>query len=206
MSHRLPSPAHRQRGAVLVFALIALLVLLIGGVVMVRSMQTTLFGAGNYGFKRDLVNQSERAVQAVYDAFDTGALKDPLTREKALVSGNYSAKLLPTNEQGIPNALLMKDADFGALASAADISVPNFGVTIRYVVDRMCLDEGPANEKLCSMAGERTGGKSGNEQISVSNSTSAGAAVTQMRPVYRISMRVRGPRGTESFFQSTFAQ
>ncbi len=202
------SPAgRRQQGAVLLFALIALVVLLIGGVVMVRSMQTTLFGAGNYGFKRDLVNQSERAVQSVYDAFSDGALKDALTRETSLKSSNYSASLLTTTTHGIPEALL-DDSKFAAVGTTSnDIKVDKLGVSIRYLVDRMCIagHAGPANETNCSMSGTRIDGSSANEQINAARGSAGGAGATPLQPIYRITVRVTGPRGTESFFQTTFA-
>lgn len=206
-SLRRPATAHQQQGAVLVFALIALVALLIGGVVMVRSMQTTLFGAGNYGFKRDLVNQGERAVQNVYDAFADGALKDAVTRETSLKSSNYSASLLTTTTHGIPEALL-DDSKFDAVGTTSnDIKVDNMGVSIRYLVDRMCLagHVGPANEIKCSMAGTRIDGASANEQINAARGSAGGEGANPLQPIYRVTVRVTGPRGTESFFQTTFA-
>ncbi len=44
--------ASRQRGVVLIFTLIALLILTIGAVALMRSMNTALFGAGNLAFRR----------------------------------------------------------------------------------------------------------------------------------------------------------
>jgi type IV pilus assembly protein PilX len=52
----------RQRGVVLIFTLIILLILTIGAVALMRSMNTSLFSAGNLAFRRDLVNQGEQAV------------------------------------------------------------------------------------------------------------------------------------------------
>ena len=203
------SPLSRQRGAVLVFALIALVVLLIGGVVMVRSMQTTLISAGNFGFKRDLVNQSERAVDRAYATFAVGGLLEGnATRFNALPAANYAASMLPTNDQGIPNALLVDDTAFAAVGRTANDIVTAQGVRIRYVIDRMCIAgyTGAADPESCSMAGPRPGmGISATAQLNVGVKTKAGPAVTVLQPIYRVTMRVTGPRGTESFFQSTFA-
>ena len=52
----------RQRGVVLLFSLIALVIMLIVAVALVRSFNNSLFTAGNIGFKRDMQNQSEAAV------------------------------------------------------------------------------------------------------------------------------------------------
>ena len=76
-AHAHPS-AHRrtQRGVVMLFGLIALAIMLIGAAAMVRSMNASLFNAGNLGFKRDLTNQAERAVSTVITALQTGGLGD----------------------------------------------------------------------------------------------------------------------------------
>jgi type IV pilus assembly protein PilX len=200
------SPRGAQKGAVLIFVLIALALLLIGGVAMVRSMNVTLFNAGNYAFKRDLVNQSERAVDAAYTSFGSGALAVAAVREKALVSANYSGALLPSNPQGIPMALL-DDAEFAKAGLAANDIKVDPGVVIRYVVDRLCASghEGPANQTVCTMAGPGTIGVSTDEQINATQNTTGGQGASSLQPVYRISVRVIGPRGTESYFQSTFA-
>jgi type IV pilus assembly protein PilX len=195
-----------QRGAVLIFALVALVVLLVGAVAMVRSLNISLFTSGNYGFKRDLVNQSERAMAAAFAVFDTGgSLEDPTARQNHQASKNYSATILAANKQGIPEALI-DDSKFDAVGkSSNDIVVADQSVTVRYVVDRLCINPGVADETQCTMAGETLTGVSASEQINARYTTVGGAGASALQPVYRISIRVSGPRGTQSFFQSTFA-
>ena len=62
----------RQRGVVLLFCLVILVILLAGGVAVVRSMNSSMFSAGNLAFKRDLLNQGEQAVSQVLRAFAAG--------------------------------------------------------------------------------------------------------------------------------------
>ena len=64
--------ASSERGVVLLFSLIALVVLLIAAVALMRSFNTSLFTSGNIAFKRDLQNQGERAVDKVLTAFRSG--------------------------------------------------------------------------------------------------------------------------------------
>ena len=66
---QLPS---RERGVVLIFTLIILLILTIGGAALVRSMQNSLFTAGNLAFRRDLMNQGEQAVSTALKQFKAG--------------------------------------------------------------------------------------------------------------------------------------
>ena len=58
LGHGTPRRA-AQRGVVLLYSLIALVIMLIAAIALVRSFQTSLFNAGNLGFKRDMRNQSE---------------------------------------------------------------------------------------------------------------------------------------------------
>ena len=79
-------PASRQRGVVLLFSLIALVVLLIAAVALMRSFNTSLFMSGNVAFKRDLQNQGERAMDSVLTEFRTGALNTATARSELDVS------------------------------------------------------------------------------------------------------------------------
>ena len=205
----LHTPKQQQRGIVLVFALITLVILLIGAVAISRSINASQFTVGNIGFKRDLTNQGERALQIALDAVrGTGALAAVTTRNTNLPSANYSATLLATNAQGIPNALL-SDTTFAAVGVATnDITVTDMSVTIRYVIDRMATTTGSCNSSSCTMANQTVFGGGSSEWIN--SQTNSGAAnnanpsAVPEQPIYRITLRVRGPRNTLSFFQSTF--
>jgi type IV pilus assembly protein PilX len=205
---RRPSRGGTQRGVVLVFALITLVILLIGAVAVSRSINASQFMSGNLGFKRDLSNQGERALQAVMNAVRTGPLADVTARNDDLKSANYKATLLPTNAQGIPTALL-SDGEFEKVGSAdRDIQIDDMSVKVRYVIDRLASTTGNCGPSQCALANQTTFGGGSSEWINsqgnsgVSKDPNPGAAPQQ--PVYRISVRVRGARGTLSFFQSTF--
>lgn len=195
-----------QRGAVLLFALIALVILLIGAAALMRSMNTSMFTAGNFAFKRDLTNQGERAMAAVLDLVQSGALASAATREGNSSANNYSASILPANDQGIPQALLT-DTAFGTVGvSSNDIVLADMGVTIRYVVDRLCQAAGPASQDACTLAGNPLpAGSSASELLRAEDGSSGGVGAVAPQVVYRVSIRVDGPRRTQSFYQSTFS-
>lgn len=181
---------------VLVFALITLVILLIGAVAISRSLTSSQLVLGNIGFKRDLTNQGERALQIAMDIVrDNGALATEAARNSNLKSANYSASLLPTNPQGIPTALLSDD-QFGAIGTAAnDVKVEDMGITIRYVIDRLAPTDGACSSDTCTMATQKVFGSASNELIK---------PPPPEQPIFRITLRVAGPRKTLSFFQSTF--
>jgi len=205
--HRTPA-LHGQRGAVLLFGLVVLAVMLIGSVALVRSVELSLFNAGNLGFKRDLGNQSERAAAAARDLLTSGALSTPAARESHARASNYSAAVLPSNEQGIPRALL-DDAGFGLVGDAVnDIVVLENGVVvarIRWLLERLCRDQGPLLPSSCLRVDDDLPGSSATDLLNAENPSVGGPGAIAMSTYYRLSVRVVGARGTRGFFQSSYA-
>lgn len=209
--------ASRQRGVILLFSLVALVVMLLAAVALVQSFGTSLFMSGNIAFKRDLQNQGERAVDKVLNAFRVGGpLDSPAERANNLASSNYSATALPGDAQGIPNALL-NDATFAGIGSSANDITPaseptlvNQAVSIRYVIDRMCAatgNETALGATQCVLASNPVpAGGSASNLLGADRAplcaTCASAAPQGV--VYRLSIRVTGPRNTQAFYQSTF--
>jgi type IV pilus assembly protein PilX len=198
---------HRQRGVVLIFTLIILLILTIGAVALMRSMNSSLTSAGNLAFRRDLTNQGEQAVANVMTAFKAGgALSTSAVTDSNVPANNYSATMLATNAQGVPNILLSQDSTFnstGFTSSANDVAgAPDLpgglsSISIRYVVDRMCTNTGAtvANQCVQSSAAPLGGTANGSQSVTPPSAT-----------VYRLSVRVSGARSTQVFLQTTFTR
>jgi type IV pilus assembly protein PilX len=201
MRHAMQPRVSRQRGVVLIFTLIILLILTIGAVALMRSMNTSLTSAGNLAFRRDLANQGEQAVSNVMTAFKAGgALSTSAVTDANVPANNYSAIMLATNAQGVPNILLSQDSTFngtGYTSSANDITGATSDITIRYVIDRMCTAAGPtvANECVQSSAAPLGGTANGSQSVTPPAAT-----------VYRLSVRVSGARSTQVFLQTTFTR
>lgn len=202
-------PARRQRGAVLIISLIVLVVMLISAAALMRSFDISLTTAGNLAFKRDLAQQSEQAAEAILMRFRTGgALVGTTARETNNVALNYSATVLPSNPQGIPNTLLANDATFSGAWTGGDIDAGQ-GITLRYVVDRMCTTSGGGSETPdnCSVADAslQPGGSSSEWQRAERASVGGARGAVAQPVVYRLTIRATGPRDTQSFFQTTFS-
>ena len=180
----------RQRGIVLVVTLIALMILLLTSVALIRSTDANLQIAGNLAFKRDLINQAERAVPQIQTVFTTGALSGVGARENTSVANNYYATVQASNDSGIPDVLMaIDDSNANNIYDAAS------GVTIRYVIDRMCLAQGAITAQTCNLAGNDT-------------PPACDAPCQQLPtyyPVYRLTLRVTGPKNTEAYLQTTFS-
>ena len=148
MKNNLLRSRRRERGVVLLFCLIILVILLAGGVAVVRSMNASLFSAGNLAFKRDLVNQGEQALATIYGQFRAGGvLATAVTADAPTL--NYKASVLATNSQGIPTALLT-DASFATVGTSSnDMIGATPDVTSRYLIERMCNTTGAATSSSC---------------------------------------------------------
>ena len=207
LSSRMPKPPRclaRQVGLVMPFMLIALVVMLISAVAMIRSFDTSLILAGNLGFKRDLVNEGERGVAAAFAELKlagnnfTPTSSSSSTSTASFANLNYSAVMLPTNSQGVPTALV-DDSQFSTYGSTAnDISSTNNDqVKIRYLIDRQCNAVGVFNTQNClSMPAINV--KQGTDAIKNPNGTTNAV-------IFRISVRVTGPRNTQVYLQTTAA-
>lgn len=210
-------PPHRtrksQHGIVLIFALITLVILLIGAVAISRSLNSSQFAIGNIGFKRDLTNQGERALRAAMEAVRTGgALASITTRNTDLASANYKATMLPTNAQGIPNALLSDTTFLTVGVTSNDITINEASgaerLRVRYVIDRLATTTGNCSSSTCTMVNQSVFGGGSSEWIN--SQTNSGAAnnanpsAVPEQPIFRITLRIQGARNTMSFFQSTF--
>lgn len=190
-------PALRQRGVIMVIALITLAVLLMGAAIAMRSMNATLSSVGNFGFKRDMANRAELGIRAATTALTAGALATTASRQADNVGANYSASLLPSDASGIPLTLLnlSSPSDLnGAGVAGNEITVAAEGLRIVYLIDRFCATAGAFSQANCLVKGTQTLG----------GSAPGGALLPPPQPTYRITVRVTGPRNAYSFFQSTY--
>ncbi len=191
----MPGSLKSERGAALILALVVLLILILGGLAVMRSMNMALTSSGNLAFRRDLVNQAEQAVaKAVASSFPLGSA----ATGSANTSVNYSPVTLAANAQGIPNALL-DDTVFATVGVASnDLTSASSDVKIRYVIERLCnIATDTASADHCIVF----------EQTPVGGSAHlSGNAKTEVQPVYRVTARVLGPRNTKVFIQNTFTK
>lgn len=190
----------KQSGIATVVVLIALVIMLIAAVALIHSTGVSQVAAGNLAFRRDVTNRGEAAIAQVDTYFAPGgALNSESAKQNNLASNNYSATILPstTNSAGIPDALLESDSSFTGTWKAGDITDSAGGVTIRFIIERMCNAAGAATTANCSV---------GQLQRDTSGTAGEFKAGGGMIPVYRVSVRVSGPHNTQAFLQGTFTQ
>lgn len=186
----------RQSGVVLLIALIAVVILAIGTVALFRSSDAALFNAGNLAFKRDMTNRGELGIAAAKAALTSGALNQEATRQSDQLAIGYYATMQATGTHGVPNALIGYQS-----GKTTSVTLPTIngggGITIYYMIDRLCTATGstdPSNACVVSSIGSAKGG---------TVLPYRGQAQPPSVPVYRISVRVDGPRNSQTFLQTT---
>lgn len=204
-------PAHmqmwRQRGVVLFIALIALLVMSLAAVALIRSVDTNTMIAGNLALRQSALTSSDRGAETAMDWLEAKALANLADLDADNSAEGYYATYFPTvdaNDDGKTDdgddRLFAKNLvdEHGVL----DTNDDGQGNKIEYIIQRMCLNPAPpANDATNKcMLGEP---EIGTSSMGVKEAPEAGAIVaTSQSPVYRVTVKVTGPKNTVSYTQT----
>lgn len=187
-------PQYKQKGVVLFFALIALVVMSLAAVALIRSVDTSTIIAGNLAFKQSATTAADSGLETALNWLAT----NPITLEvdsaanKAL--GYYAT-------QAADPMTFAWDATDSRVATGYGIvaGTDASGNNIRYVIQRMCRVAGPATPGGCLFGAPVVGTNS----LGVKSSTEAGAATsTEQSTMYRITARVTSAKNTISYIQA----
>ncbi len=187
--------AARQRGVVLLVALIILVALTLAGVALMRSVDTANLVAGNMSFQQSAVHAGERSTELAIANWlqPNNALGN--TALHAHNGGNGYRAMREDPAAGVSwdafwNATLAAQAVTGAEDAA--------GNTVSYVIHRLCETVGAPHVANCAKqpAGINSGG-----------SMAAGgvAPLVNNQVYYRITTRIAGPRNTVAYIQTIVA-
>ena len=211
LSTQLTSGRSANRGIVLIMALIVLVAMTLGAVALVRSVYTTNVIAGNLAFQQSATHSADAGVEAAIVWLEnnngqpaasgaTGACVSTILACNQGAAGGYLA--LRQDPVGTQSWRDFWDANLST--SAKTLAQDSAGNTVSYVIQRLCTSQGSAqdtsNECVTSpraAAGTCAGGSSCDSQ----KDNLAGIG----QVYYRITVKVSGPRNTESFTQTTVA-
>ncbi|MEW6562753.1 MAG: hypothetical protein AB1400_05905 [Pseudomonadota bacterium] len=189
--------AQTQRGIILFVALIALIAMTLAAIALIRSVDTSTIIAGNLAFKQSGTASADVALNNASDWLNATSLSNPTALETNSAANGYYATSNGLN--------LASDATWasGTSALATGVGITNgtdtSGNAIRYVIQRMCQSTGAATTTGC-LFGAATA-NSGSQ--AVKDATEAGGGATaSASPIYRVTVRVTGPRNTVSYVQA----
>lgn len=193
----------KQNGVTLFFAMIGLVVLLLAAAALVRTVDTASLIAGNLSFRMSATSAGDRGMETAMRWLNnrvvTAAAGAPVGSQAAIdagiaatnssipVQGYYSS----TNEV----ANLFQANTWTPGGAALNLGEDN-GNTVRYVVERMCRRANTApTEQDCIYTEVDSGGS----QLSGGNPRTPSPPKNAL--IFRITVRVEGPRNTVSYIQ-----
>jgi type IV pilus assembly protein PilX len=197
---RLPSK-RRQRGLVVFIALLVMLGLALAGIALIRSTDTATRVNGNVAFKHAAVSAVDRGIEQTIHALWEAA--PTLDRTQHNPAQNYYACVRGTNGgcltsgstiPKIPDLLTTSSGCAGAGLAAGLVANDTAGNKSCFVIERMCLNTGPAVGSNCNVSTATFGADPGT--IHYTGLVRPGDAY------YRVTVRVEGPRNTVSYAQS----
>lgn len=190
-----PTPRRRmeprpQRGMALMTVLLVLALLLLAGAGAIRSADTGNVVAGNFSFKQAATQSADRAMTDALNTLSTAVVGGG--GNTAVTDRYYNTRQGAVDSRGFPSAIdwtsvSCVDPQGGAIANCA---LDNGQYRIQYVIERMCT----SNPDMSDITDIRA-------KCEFEASANAVSAST-IRLRYRVVMRVRGPRGTESWFEA----
>jgi hypothetical protein len=182
--------AHRQRGAVLLIALIVLVAMSLAGVALVRGVDMANLIAGNLAFKQGATLGGDWGAEQGRNWLQ-GQSAATLYND---VAGRYFASM-QTGIDFTASDPLQPDFDWGANSFSAGADPA--GNQVRYVVHRMC--EVAGNPASVNCVRTTTGGTGAGTKGGATYGSFALPSTSQI--YYRITVRTTGPRNTVSYVQ-----
>lgn len=179
----------RARGMVLLIVLVVLALLLLAGAGAMRAVDTGNVVSGNFAFQQAAMQAADRALT---DAMNTAAAAVAAGGGNNDVANRYySTRQTTLDSRGFPSAITWTSVTCVDPAGVVltDCATDTGEYRVQYVLERMCS----ANPDMSDINDIRA-----KCEYEASNAPSAFAIALR----YRVIMRVRGPRGTENWFEA----
>ena len=182
--------ARSQRGMVLLVVLVVLALLLLAGAGAMRAVDSGNVIAGNFSFQQAAMQSADRALtdalNTLSNAVESGGGNNDIANRY------FSTRQTTLDARGFPTSINWDNVvcvDPGGVV-LTNCSTDTGEFRIQYIVERMC-NSAPTLSDITDI------------RAKCEYEATAGALSAFSIPVrYRVVMRVRGPRGTEQWFEA----
>jgi type IV pilus assembly protein PilX len=197
-------PGARQRGVVLMIALIVLVAMTLAGIALMRSVDTTTIIAGNLAFQQSATSSGDTGTEAAATWLkNTGAGGGAGLWNNIPAQGYMAQRQDPAAGQSWDafwNAVINPSG--GPSLATTLTQDANTGNTVAYVIQRLCNAQGDPTSPGVDCAAPQTS--------TAASSSSKGAGTVALlynsAIYYRITTRIDGPRNTVSYVQVVVTQ
>ena len=192
----------RERGAILFVALIVLVAMSLAGIALMRSVDTNVLIAGNLAFRQGATAGGDWGVEdaRAWISGNAAILNQDQPPGATFYWANWQQNLDLIGNNPDP---LVADYNWSS-TDPRDLGFDTAGNQVKYVIHRLCDTAGAPNVVQCvksSLSGAGGGvpcaGCSNQIQPLGGGNVPPGTAV-----LYRITVRIAGPRNTVSFVQA----
>jgi type IV pilus assembly protein PilX len=192
-----------QQGMVLLVALVVLVAIMIAGIAMMRSVDTATLVAGNLAFEQAATNAADKGIEQAIAMLQTKSASNTLDSNDP--TNGYQATLQAQTTQATsdnpgPGVTWQAFWDQKLASWAYDAGTDQFGNHIFFVVHRECANAMPPGAGGQCVSSPAVTTATGNSQEAGEIELQAAKQI-----YYRITVRVSGPRRTESYVQSFVA-
>ena len=196
------SPRARQRGTILIIALIVLVAMTLAGIATMRSVDTATITAGNIGLRQASVNAADQGIQAGVNwlVANLGPTLTNDNHQPGTASIGYFSSVAVASDPDWYDPLNWSDA--GQLNSGNPDAGGN---VVFFLIHRMCSIPNCDTSATC-------GGKPNACASTLSTAALSGQGNDQTRPTdshtsapaihYRVTAKAVGPRNSISIVQS----
>jgi len=199
-----PSRISQQRGLVLFFALVALVVLSLAAALLVRSVDTNTIISGNLAFRQAATSSADRGVEAAITALTA---TEAANIAKNVFTDTTHAFNISTPANGyysnVDPALNLTASATWTDANSILVGTDASGNTVRFIIQRMCRD---ANTLLsttnCLFSGPATDKDDKSVPLPSSICEGPGCPKAGQNAQYRVTARATGPKNSISYTQA----
>ena len=197
-----PLAATRERGTILFIALIVLVAMSLAGIALMRSVDTNVLIAGNLAFRQGATAGGDWGIEdaRAWIGANAAILNDDTPPGASFYWANWQQNLDLIGNNPDP---MVADYDWNS-GNPRDLGFDQAGNRILYVIHRLCDTAGAPNVVQCvksSLSGSGGGvpcaGCSNQVQPTGGGNVPPGTAV-----LFRVTVRIAGPRNTVSFVQA----
>jgi type IV pilus assembly protein PilX len=173
----------REQGSALALVLVVMVVLMFGALAAIRSTETASLVAGNSAFKEATKQAADLGVNAGF------AYVLAITNAEEVVSDKYFPLRQQDDSYGLPSSVRWD--------RVIESTVQNY--KIQFVVERLCTGVLPVSNTLAQCV---------TETAPAAGSNKLGSEVYESPPttVFRVTVRTRGPKNSESYTQALMSR
>ena len=185
-----PNLAVNQKGLVLFIALIALVVMSLAAAALIRSVDSSVLVAGNLAFKQSAMMSADTGIAQAYTWINGNAA---ILDNDATADGYYPVL---DDTMVLSNASNWDNTHSNSVTADID---DRSGNDTRYILQRMCRSTGAVTPSNClvGVGNSAANSKGAKSYGGFGNATGSANAV-----VYRVTVRVTGPKNTTSYLQA----